>query len=239
MLSIFLNSLCLLSHLLSPLFKPKHHSPPNINITHHSSSFFLWVTIRVVFCVLVFYFILFFLLWPMLKGRGGYGWVSRLLRLVMGLVEIDVLPLASLPKKAKILLLNLLALSLRIAKGLPHPKSLSYIENLGELPIVIIAPSKFPNRKSLGSLSQSLTSWCTVSLSCATTFLCRLTGFGGDRHGFGVARFLVFYCEAGLFFFYMHFCSDGILVGSGQWAMVAWWAWWRCDGGDWAVEARW
>ena len=25
-----------LSHLLSPLFKPKHHPPPNINITHHS-----------------------------------------------------------------------------------------------------------------------------------------------------------------------------------------------------------
>ena len=24
------------SHLLSPLFKPKHHPPPNINITHHS-----------------------------------------------------------------------------------------------------------------------------------------------------------------------------------------------------------
>ena len=28
-------------HLLSPLFRPKHHSPPNINITHHSGSFFL------------------------------------------------------------------------------------------------------------------------------------------------------------------------------------------------------
>ena len=41
MLSIFLNSLFLLSHLLSPLFKPKHHPPPNINITHQSSSFFL------------------------------------------------------------------------------------------------------------------------------------------------------------------------------------------------------
>ena len=26
----------------------------------------------------------------MLKGRGGYGWVSGLLRLVMDLVEIDV-----------------------------------------------------------------------------------------------------------------------------------------------------
>ena len=25
-----------LSHLLSPLFKPKHHPPPNINITRHS-----------------------------------------------------------------------------------------------------------------------------------------------------------------------------------------------------------
>ena len=226
MLSIFLNSLCLLSHLLSPLFKPKHHSPPNINITHHSSSFFFWwVTIRVVFCVLVFFF---FLLWPVLKGRGGYGWVSRLIRLVMGLVEIDVLPLASLPKKAKILLLNLLALSLRIAKGLPHPKSLSYIGNLGELPIVIIAPSKFPNRKSLGSLSQSLTSWRTVSLSCATTFLCRFTGFGGDRHGSGVARFLVFYCEVGFFFFIFFFYA--FLFGwdfGGQWAVVAWWAWWR------------
>ena len=50
--------------------------------------------------------------------------------------------------------------------------------------------------------------------------MCRFTGFGGDRHGSGVARFLVFYCEVGFFFllfFFMHFCSDGILVGSGQW----------------------
>ena len=30
-----------LSHLLSPLFRPKHHPPPNINITHHNGSFFL------------------------------------------------------------------------------------------------------------------------------------------------------------------------------------------------------
>ena len=28
-------------HLLSPLFRPKHHSPSNINITHYSGSFFL------------------------------------------------------------------------------------------------------------------------------------------------------------------------------------------------------
>ena len=86
MLSIFLNSLFLLSHLFSPLFKPKQYPPPNINITNQSSSFFL------VGCdpghVLCSGF--FFLLWPVLKGRGGYGWVSGLLRLVMGLVEIGV-----------------------------------------------------------------------------------------------------------------------------------------------------
>ena len=128
-----------------------------------------------------------------------------------------MLPLASLPRKAEIFLSNLLALSLCIAKGLPHPKSLSYIGNLGELPIVIIASSKFPNRKSLGSLSQSLTSRCTVSLSCATTFLCRLTGFGGDRHGSGVAGFLVFYCDAGLFIYLFIFICVFVSVGSGQW----------------------
>ena len=29
------------ANFLSPLFRPKHHPPPNINITHHSDSFFL------------------------------------------------------------------------------------------------------------------------------------------------------------------------------------------------------
>ena len=163
----------------------------------------------------------------MLKGRGGYGWVSGLLRLVMdlveinvghwvlwvtgfggdrrawvtgfggarrgslGLVEISALPLSSLLGKAKILPSNLLAPLLYIAIGLPHPKLLLYIENLGELPIVIITLSKFPNGKSLGSLSQSLTLRRIASLSCATTFLCRLIGFGGDRHGSSVAGFLL------------------------------------------------
>ena len=93
----------------------------------------------------------------MLKGRGGYGWVFGLLKLVMGLVEIGALPLPSLPGKVEILLSNLLAPLLYIAKGFPHPKLLLYIENLGELPVIIIALSKFPNGKSLGSLSQSLT----------------------------------------------------------------------------------
>ena len=120
----------------------------------------------------------------------------------LGLVEIGALLLPSLPGKAEILSSNLLALPLRIAKGLPHPKSLSYIGNLDKLPVVIIAPSKFPNGKSLGSLSQSFTPWCTVSLLCATTFLCRLTGFGGDRRGFGVVGFLVFCCDVGFFFFF-------------------------------------
>ena len=101
----------------------------------------------------------------------------------LGLVEIGALLLPSLPGKAEILSSNLLALPLRIAKGLPHPKSLSYIGNLDKLPVVIIALSKFPNGKSLGSLSQSFTPWCTVSLLCATTFLCRLTGFGLDQRG--------------------------------------------------------
>ena len=152
----------------------------------------------------------------------------------------STLPLPSLPGKAEILPSNLLAPPLRIAKGLPHPKSLSYIGNLGELPIVIIAPSKFPNRKSLGSLSQSLTSWCTVSLSCATTFLCRLIGFGGDRHGSGVARFLVFYCEAGFFYFFIFLYAFLFRWDfGGQWAVgnggvvgmveVRWW--WLGSGG--------
>ena len=146
-------------------------------------------------------------------------------------MEISALPLPSLLGKAEILLSNLLAPPLHIAKGLPHPKSLSYIGNLDKLPIFIIAPSKFPNGKSLGSLSQSLTPRCTVSLSCATTFLCRLTGFGGDRRGSGVAGFLVFCCDAGFFFFFFWL-----------YAFLFWWdfggQWWRHGGGDWAVEAR-
>ena len=58
-----------LSHLLSPLFRSKHHHPPNINITHHSGSFFL---VGCDSAGSMFFF--FFLLWPVLKGRGGYGW---------------------------------------------------------------------------------------------------------------------------------------------------------------------
>ena len=119
----------------------------------------------------------------------------------LGLVEIGALPLSSLLEKAKILPLNLLAPLLYIAKGLPHPKLLLYIKNLGELPIVIITLSKFPNGKSLGSLSQSLTLRRTTSLSCATTFLCRLIGFGGDRHGSSVAGFLLWRGFFFLFFF--------------------------------------
>ena len=164
----------------------------------------------------------------MLKGRGGYGWVSGLLRLAMGLmeigmrgslglVEIGALPLPSLPGKDKILPSNLLALPLRIAKGLSHPKSLSYIGNLGDLPIVIIALSKFPNGKSLSSLSQSLTPRHTVSLSCTTTFLCRLTGFGGDWCGSGVAGFLVFCCDAGFFFFFFFYAFLFRWDFGGQW----------------------
>ena len=146
MLSIFLNSLCLLSHLLSPLFKPKHHSPPNINITHHSSSFFFLMGYDPGRGLCFVFF--FFLLWPVLKGRGGYGWVSRLLRLVMGLVEIDVLPLASLPKKAKILLLNLLALSLRIAKGLPHPNHYHTSEISANFPSLSLHRRNSPTEKA-------------------------------------------------------------------------------------------
>ena len=47
--------------------------------------------------------------------------------------------------------------------------------------------------------------------------MCRLTGFGGDRCGFGVAGFLVFYCDIGFFIFNLSFCFGGILVGNGQW----------------------
>ena len=76
-LSHFFNSLLslpfLFLHLLSPLFRPKHHSPPKINITHYSGSFFLvgydpvvlwllffffmaWVTTWVTVLVVVFFF---------------------------------------------------------------------------------------------------------------------------------------------------------------------------------------
>ena len=221
-------SLPSLSHLLSPLFIPKHHPPPNINITVVHS--FWRVAIRVLFCVMVFFF--FFSCDQCLKekvGMAGFlgcsdwwwiwwrsmwvtgfrgdwrAWVTGFggaRRGSLGLVEIGALPLSSLLGKAKILLSNLLAPLLYIAKGLPHPKLLLYIENLGELPIVIITLLKFPNGKSLGSLSQSLTLRRTASLSCATTFLCRLIGFGGDQHGSSVAGFLLWRGFFFLFFFF-------------------------------------
>ena len=70
LLSLIISVLFSLSRLLSPLFRSKHHHPPNINITHHSGSFFL------VGCDSAgsMFFFFFLLLWPMLKGRGGYGW---------------------------------------------------------------------------------------------------------------------------------------------------------------------
>ncbi|GFP86301.1 bahd acyltransferase dcr [Phtheirospermum japonicum] len=74
-----------------------------------------------------------------------------------------MVPFPSRPGNADILPSNLFARPLRIATGLPHPKSFSYIGNLGELPIVIIAPSKLPNGKHRGSCSQSSTYLLTVA----------------------------------------------------------------------------
>ncbi|KAK6779163.1 hypothetical protein RDI58_021347 [Solanum bulbocastanum] len=82
----------------------------------------------------------------------------------------STVPFPCRPGKAEILPSNLLAMPLRTATGRPQPKSLSYIGNLGELPIVIIAPSKFPKGNNLGLLSQSFTPWRTVMSPCATTF---------------------------------------------------------------------
>nr|KYP76792.1 hypothetical protein KK1_021049 [Cajanus cajan] len=84
----------------------------------------------------------------------------------------STLPFPSLAGNAEILPSNLFAFPLRIATGLPHPKSFSYIGKRGELPIVIIAPSKFPRGNSLGAFSQSSTPRRTVASSCATTFRC-------------------------------------------------------------------
>ncbi|KAL4386871.1 hypothetical protein GQ457_09G031070 [Hibiscus cannabinus] len=78
-------------------------------------------------------------------------------------------PLPSRPGKAEIFPSNLLAPPLLTANGRPQPKSLSYIGNLGELPIVIDAPSKFPNGKHRGSFSQFWTKRRTVSSSWALT----------------------------------------------------------------------
>ena len=178
----------------------------------------------------------------MLKGRGGCGWVSGLLRLVMGLVEIGVhgslglveigaLPLPSLPGKAEILLSNLLAPPLRIAKGLPHPKSLSYIGNLGELPIVIIAPSKFPNGKSLRSLSQSLTRRRTISRAplrfCVGSLGLVEIGMGPVLLGFWFSIVMLGTILFYLFIYNMGFCfggqwwrgghGGGAMVVTGQW----------------------
>ncbi|KAJ0887663.1 hypothetical protein HanRHA438_Chr09g0393451 [Helianthus annuus] len=83
----------------------------------------------------------------------------------------STLPPPSLPGNAEIFPSNLFARPLLTATGFPHPKSLSNIGNLGELPIVSIAPSKFPNGKHRGSLSQFLTKRHTIVSSCDNTFL--------------------------------------------------------------------
>ncbi|GFP82199.1 bahd acyltransferase dcr [Phtheirospermum japonicum] len=83
----------------------------------------------------------------------------------------STVPPPSRPGKAEILPSNLFERPLRTATGRPHPKSLSYIGNLGELPIVIIAPSKFPNGKHRGSRSQSSTYFLTAPSPYAATFL--------------------------------------------------------------------
>ncbi|RDX62613.1 hypothetical protein CR513_59037, partial [Mucuna pruriens] len=83
----------------------------------------------------------------------------------------STVPVPSLPGNAEILPSNLFALPLRTARGLPHPKLLSYIGNLGELPMVMDAPSGFPRGKHRGFLSQSSTKRRTIASSCAFTFL--------------------------------------------------------------------
>ncbi|WVZ17806.1 hypothetical protein V8G54_010788 [Vigna mungo] len=84
----------------------------------------------------------------------------------------STLPFPSLPGNAEIFPSNLFALPLRIATGLPQPKSLSYMGKRGELPMVIIAPSKFPRGNSLGAFSQSSMPRRTVASSWAITFRC-------------------------------------------------------------------
>ncbi|RYQ83887.1 hypothetical protein Ahy_A10g049708 [Arachis hypogaea] len=80
-------------------------------------------------------------------------------------------PPPSLPGNADIFPSNLLAAPLLTATGFPHPKSLSYIGNRGELPICTVAPSWFPKAKHCGSHSQSSMARFTASLSYALTLL--------------------------------------------------------------------
>uniref|UniRef100_A0A0A0KZW3 Uncharacterized protein n=1 Tax=Cucumis sativus TaxID=3659 RepID=A0A0A0KZW3_CUCSA len=82
----------------------------------------------------------------------------------------STLPFPSFPGNADILPSNLFALPLRTATGLPHPKSLLYIGNLGELPIVTDAPSAFPSGNNRGAFSQSPMPPRTVASLCAATF---------------------------------------------------------------------
>ncbi|KAH0454861.1 hypothetical protein IEQ34_016785 [Dendrobium chrysotoxum] len=85
--------------------------------------------------------------------------------------SMSTLPPPYLPGKAENLPSNLLALPLLTATGPPHPKSLpSYIGNRGELPIVMPAPSGFPNGKHRGAVSQSATPFLIFSSQCAATF---------------------------------------------------------------------
>ncbi|KAL2955449.1 hypothetical protein AAZX31_18G029600 [Glycine max] len=83
----------------------------------------------------------------------------------------STVPPPFLPGNADILPSNLFAPPLRTAKSRPHPKSLSYIGNLGELPICTEAPSWFPSSKHFGWRSQFSTLRFTVALSNAFTLL--------------------------------------------------------------------
>ena len=89
-------------HLLSPLFRLKHHSPSTLITVAH---FFWWVAIRQ-FCGCFFFFFgvghyggcgfFFFLLWPVLKGVMDRGWVQCLGRgWVFGFETVDLLIISS------------------------------------------------------------------------------------------------------------------------------------------------
>ncbi|RYQ99863.1 hypothetical protein Ahy_B07g087873 [Arachis hypogaea] len=91
----------------------------------------------------------------------------------------STVPLPSLPGNAEIFPSNLFAPPLLTANGLPQPKSLSYIGNLGELPIVIDAPSGFPSGKHRGVVMSP--NVLVELLRAPTQIVGEHVGGGGER----------------------------------------------------------
>ena len=169
-----------LSHLLSPLFKPKHHPPPNINITRHSGG-----------------------------NVDAMIDTSRFHNFFFPCCDAMILANRSWPR---------------------------LINNGGniDLAAAMAMMSGFLIGVDLGFFFSP----CCDAMILVDWGWYRLINDGGNVDLTAVVAVV------SRFFFFFFLLWSGLIddvwvfVPRGfWWAVVAWWAWWRCGGGDWAMEA--